>query len=121
MSVLVLYSTVSKLLAFLILKGSTGADRHILKLNGFVTSSGLLRSASMELSPIQDGVCKIEIIVQKSRRRFSFFTLLTQLGPAPILTMVRLARHMATCLQFFIKMKMIMIVLIFVGFALAGG
>jgi hypothetical protein len=31
--------------------------------------------------------------------------------------MVKLARHMATCLQFFINMKMI--VLILVGFALA--
>jgi hypothetical protein len=51
MSVLVLYSTFSKLSVFSILKGSTGADHHMSNLNGFVTSSGLLRSASMELSP----------------------------------------------------------------------
>jgi hypothetical protein len=62
----------------------------------------------------------MEIIDQESRRHFSLFTLLTQLGLGPMLSMVRLARHMATCLQFFINMKMI--ILILVGFfAVAGG
>ncbi len=36
MFVLISYNTVSKLLVFLILKGSTYADHHLSKLNGFV-------------------------------------------------------------------------------------
>jgi hypothetical protein len=53
MSVIILYSMFSKQSVLSILKGSTGMDRHLSKSNGFVTSSGPLRSASMELSPIK--------------------------------------------------------------------
>ncbi len=63
--VFVLYSTASKLLVFLIIKGSTGADRHKLNSNGFVTSSGLSRSASMELSPIKTVSVKSRSLPEK--------------------------------------------------------
>jgi hypothetical protein len=65
MSVLVLNSMVSKLLVFLILKGSTGADHHMLKSNGFMMSSGLLRSASMESSPIKTVSIKLRSLSKK--------------------------------------------------------
>ncbi len=50
-------------------------DRHLSKLNGFVTSSGLLRSASMESSPIKTVSVKLEIA-----KCLFLFALLTQLG-----------------------------------------
>ncbi len=53
MSVLVLYSKIPRLFVLLILKGSTGANRHLSKLNGLVTSSGHLRAASKKSSPIK--------------------------------------------------------------------
>jgi hypothetical protein len=65
MVVLVLYSTVSKLLVFLIIKSSAGADHHMSKPNGFVTSSGLLRSASMESSPIKMVPVKLRSLSKK--------------------------------------------------------
>jgi hypothetical protein len=40
-------------------------DCHLSKSNGFVMSSGLLRSASMELSPIKMVSVKLEILVQE--------------------------------------------------------
>ncbi len=48
-----LCNTVSKLLVQMVLKGSTGATRHMLKSNWCVTSPGPLRSAPRELSPIK--------------------------------------------------------------------
>ncbi len=55
-------------------------DHHLSKLNRFVMSSGLLRPASMELSPFKTVSVKLEIIVQKWRKCLFLFALLTQLG-----------------------------------------
>ena len=63
--VLALYGMVSKLLVFLILKGSTGANHHMSKSNGFVRSFGLLRSASMESSPIKMVSLKLRSLSKK--------------------------------------------------------
>ncbi len=52
-------------------------DRHLSKSNGIVMSSGLLRSASMESSPVKMVFVKLEIVVQKLRKRLSLFDLLT--------------------------------------------
>ncbi len=40
-------------------------DHHLSKSNGFMMSSGLLRSVSMESSPIKTVSVKLEIVVQE--------------------------------------------------------
>ncbi len=111
MSFFISYSTFSKLLVFLILKGSTGAVHHLLKLNGSVMSSGPLRSASMESSPIKTVSVKWRLL-SMDVGEVSLFHPFDSTWTAPMLMMVGLAREMASCLQFFINVKMITLILL---------
>ncbi len=73
--VLILYSTVAKFSVFSIPKGSTGADRHLLKLNGFVMSLHPLRTASsMESSPIRSVSVKLRSSSKKVGDFSPFFS-----------------------------------------------
>jgi hypothetical protein len=68
----------------------------------------------MESSPIKMVSIELKSSSKKVGGVSLLFAFLTRLGLGPLLLMVRLTRHMATCLHFFINMKMI--VLILVGF-----
>ncbi len=116
MFVLVSYSTVSN---FSIPKVSTSADRHKLKSNGIVTSSGPLRTApSMESSPIKTVSTKSEITVQKWRKHLFLFALLTRLGRRWSVLRREPQQHNLPSI-FFINMKMVIFVFVVVVAACA--
>ncbi len=76
-----LYCTISKYFVLLILSlVLLAVDHHLSKSNGFMMSSDLLRSASMESSPFKTVSVKLEIVVQEWRKRLFLFALLTWLG-----------------------------------------
>ncbi len=75
------YCTISRYFVLVVLSlVPLVVDHHLSKLNGFVMSSGLLRSASMESSPIKTVSVKLEIVVQEWRKCLFLFALLTRLG-----------------------------------------
>ncbi len=76
MFVLVLYSTDANFPVFSIAKGSTGAEGHLLKSNGFVTSLRPLRTAlSMESSLIRMASVKSRLSSKKVGDYSPFFSL----------------------------------------------
>ncbi len=76
-----LYRTISGYFVLVLLSlVLLAVDRHSSKSNGFVMSSDLLRSASMESSPIKTVSVKLEIVIQEWRKRLFLFALLTWLG-----------------------------------------
>jgi hypothetical protein len=59
-----LYRTISRYFVLVVLSlVLLVVDRHLSKLIGFVMSSGLLKSASMDLSPIEMVSVKLEIVI----------------------------------------------------------
>jgi hypothetical protein len=76
-----LYCTISRYFVLIVLSlVLLAVDRHLSKSNEFVTSSGLLRSTSMESSPINMVFKKKRLFSKKEGKSCFLFTLLTRLG-----------------------------------------